>query len=114
MPTQWQGDTLGEMEPPMCDDQSLTWQRPGPGSWVWDQSHFAGAPTPLFQQFCLPNLEAGLNTVFERCGIPMRTFAPRIVNGRVYRRLVPLVGGERDGRPPPAPLLWLVFRLHPQ
>lgn len=90
------------------------WRKPGPGCWALDQSHFVGAPTPLLQQFALPNLEAGLETAFERAGIPMRTFSQRMVNGKVYRRLSPLVGRDHDRTRPPALLLWLVFRLHPE
>jgi rifampicin phosphotransferase len=94
--------------------QQLTpdWRAPEPGHWELDRSHFVGAPTPLLREFALPNLEAGLEAVFVRAGIPMRTFAHRIVGGHVYRRLSPLIG--RGGRRPPDAALWLVFRLHPE
>jgi pyruvate,water dikinase len=88
------------------------WSPPGPGHWQLDRSHFVGAPTPLLCQFALPNLEAGLEAGFAKAGIPMRTFAHRVVNGRVYRRLSPLLG-EGDRRPAAA-VLWLAFRLHPE
>lgn len=88
------------------------WQPPDSGYWELDRSHFAGAPTPLLQEFALPNLEAGLEAVFARAGIPMRTFSHRIVNGHVYRRLSPLLG--KGGRRPPDAALWLLFRLHPE
>lgn len=88
------------------------WRPPEAGHWELDRSHFAGAPTPLLREFALPNLEAGLEDVFARAGIPMRTFAHRIVGGHVYRRLSPLIG--RGTRRPPDAALWLVFRLHPE
>jgi pyruvate,water dikinase len=46
-------------------------------------------------------------------GAPLSHMEMRWVNGRFYRRLVPLVGGDRDLPTPPAPVLWLVSRLHP-
>jgi pyruvate,water dikinase len=88
------------------------WRAPGPGCWQLDRSHFVGAPTPLLRGFALPNLEAGLEAVFARAGIPARTFTHEIVGGRVYRRLSPLLGEGR--RRPPAAALWLAFRLHPE
>jgi pyruvate,water dikinase len=50
---------------------------------------------------------------FETFGGPLDTIAFEFVNGKAYRRLVPLVGGDRSGPPPPAPVLWLASRLHP-
>jgi rifampicin phosphotransferase len=88
------------------------WRPPDSGHWELDRSHFVGVPTPLLREFALPNLEAGLEAVFARAGIPMRTFSHRIVNGHVYRRLSPLLG-KGGGRPPDA-ALWLAFRLHPE
>jgi pyruvate,water dikinase len=46
-------------------------------------------------------------------GAPLRTMEMRWVNGKFYRRLVPLLGGSRDLPAPPAPVLWLATRLHP-
>ena len=33
--------------------------------------------------------------MFERYGIPLDTFAYRLVNGRIYSRLLPLVGADK-------------------
>jgi pyruvate,water dikinase len=46
-------------------------------------------------------------------GAPLKTMEMRWVNGKFYRRLVPLVGGGRDLPTPPAAVLWLASRLHP-
>jgi pyruvate,water dikinase len=93
----------------------LTWDKPGAGQWTWDGSHLAGAPTPLQQKFHFPNLEAGLGAMFERYGIPLRTYSYRVVNGKVYARLLPLVGAEKEAtKVPPAPVLWMVTRLLPE
>jgi pyruvate,water dikinase len=46
-------------------------------------------------------------------GSPLKTIEMRWINGKFYRRLVPLVGGGRDLPPPPPAVLRLVTRLHP-
>ena len=50
----------------------------------------------------------------SRFGAPISHMEMRWVHGRFYRRLVPVVGGDRDLPPPPKPLLWLAARLHPE
>ena len=50
----------------------------------------------------------------SRFGAPISHMEMRWVHGRFYRRLVPVVGGNRDLPPPPKPLLWLAARLHPE
>ena len=51
--------------------------------------------------------------VFAEWGAPLETMEVQFVHGRMYRRLVPLVGADRTGPPPPRPVLWLATRLHP-
>lgn len=63
----------------------------------------------LFEAAFPPGFEQGM-TLF---GSPLKTMEMRWVNGKFYRRLVPLVGGSSDMRPPPAFVLKLVSRLHP-
>jgi rifampicin phosphotransferase len=91
----------------------LTWDKPGAGQWTWDGTHLPGAPTPMHQAYHFPNMEAGLATVFERYGIPLRTFSFRMVNNKVYSRLLPLIGAEKEMTPPPKPILWAAVRAHP-
>jgi pyruvate,water dikinase len=59
---------------------------------------------------CLPK---GFEEGMADFGSPIKTVDMRWVNGRFYRRLVPLVGGGRDLPPPPTPVLKLAARLHP-
>ena len=51
--------------------------------------------------------------IFAEWGAPLDTMEVRFVHGKMYRRLVPLVGADRTGPPPPRPVLWLATRLHP-
>ena len=51
--------------------------------------------------------------MFEQYGAPLQSFGVTFVHGKMYRRLIPLIGGDKTGPPPPKPVLWLATRLHP-
>jgi len=56
----------------------------------------------------------GIREGFDLTGAPLDTMDVRFVNGQMYRRLVPILGGGRVPRtPPPAWLVRTVFALHP-
>jgi len=88
-------------------------QPPGPGSWERDLSHCPPAPTPLFRRVMQTAITTGYRQVFDDYGAPLETMDLQMVHGGMYRRLVPLVGADRGGAPPPRPILWLASRLHP-
>lgn len=90
-----------------------TWEKPGPGTWEHDASHSGAAPGPILRDLYEFGLPRGMADGFAMFGSPLKTMEMRWVNGKYYRRLVPLVGGDKDMRPPPAPVLWLAARLHP-
>jgi len=58
-------------------------------------------------------LPSGMSEGFELVGAPLKTIDVGFVNGRMYQRLTPLVGGGRDLPTPPKGVLWLMTRLHP-
>ena len=89
-----------------------TWKKPGPGTWELDSSHFT-APGPIIRGLMEHSFERGFTQVMDMFGSPLRTMSMAWVNGRFYRRMVPLVGGGIDLPAPPAPVLKLVTRLHP-
>jgi pyruvate,water dikinase len=91
----------------------VTWEKPGPGTWDLDASHCSPAPGPIQRGIYESSLGRGMGEGFANFGAPLRTMEMRWVNGKFYRRLVPLVGGDRDVPAPPAPVLWLATRLHP-
>ncbi|MDH4279979.1 MAG: PEP-utilizing enzyme [Acidimicrobiia bacterium] len=91
-----------------------TWTPPGAGTWICDRSHCAPAPTRLYRRIAGEHTEPVYRTVMERFGGAVGSIDLQFVNGALYRRVVPLIAPDRDtGRLPPAPLLWLVSRLHP-
>jgi pyruvate,water dikinase len=92
---------------------AVTWEKPGPGTWDLDASHCSAAPGPIQRGIYESSLDRGMGEGFANFGAPLRTMEMRWVNGKFYRRLVPLIGGDRDVPAPPAPVLWLATRLHP-
>ena len=91
----------------------VTFEPPGPGTWEHDLSHCPPAATPLFQRVASTTMTTTYRAVFEQWGAPLETMEVRFVEGKMYRRLVPLVGADRTGPPPPNAVLWLATRLHP-
>jgi pyruvate,water dikinase len=91
----------------------ITFVAPGPGTWERDVSHCSPSATPLFRRLASTTMPAAYRDVFARWGAPLETMDVRFVRGRMYRRLVPLVGADKTGPPPPRPVLWLATRLHP-
>ncbi|MDH5236266.1 MAG: PEP-utilizing enzyme [Acidimicrobiia bacterium] len=94
-------------------DRQPRWTPPGPGEWEYDGTHSPPSPTRVFRSVAVPSAETAYRRVFERMGGPLDTIEMRFVNGKLYRRLRPLVGGDSNMASPPAPVLWLAARLHP-
>lgn len=64
----------------------------------------------MVEQHTAPSYAA----VFEELGAGVKGVEIRVINGDMYRRIVPLVGARFDrGKVPPKPALWLATRLHP-
>ncbi len=93
---------------------STTFEAPGPGRWELDRSHFPGGTTPICQWLMAESMEAGMERVMEEQGVPARTLRARFVNGYMYTRLVPLIGGDKQPKKlPPAVVLRVATRVHP-
>lgn len=87
---------------------------PGPGQWALDRSHYPGGVTPISQWLLSEGFEHGFSRVFAELGMPADTIDLKFVNGFMYTRLRPLVGGNRAmKKAPPAAVLGLAARLHP-
>ncbi|MFW2333488.1 PEP-utilizing enzyme [Ilumatobacter sp.] len=93
---------------------STTFDPPGPGQWTLDRSHYPGGVTPISEWLLSDCMAAGMEKVFAEVGVPARRIEARFVNGFMYTRLIPLIGGDRPpGKLPPAPVLKIATRLHP-
>lgn len=89
------------------------WTAPGPGTWELDTAHFETTVSRPMRDMMETAMAAGLAEGFELAGAPLKTVEAAFVNGRMYTRLAPLVGGSRDLPTPPKRVLWLLTRLHP-
>jgi len=89
------------------------WTKPGPGTWLRDSSHCGPAPGPMLRELFHHALPAGMEEGLAHFGAPLKTMDMEWVNGKFYRRLVPLIGGGRDLPPPPAIVLKVASRFHP-
>lgn len=94
-------------------ESDITWEAPGPGTWERDVSHAPPAGTPVFRRIMSEAPTVAYRQVFEQFGGPLDTIEMATVRGGLYRRVTPLIGGDRGGPPPPRTILWLASRLHP-
>jgi phosphohistidine swiveling domain-containing protein len=94
-------------------DATTGWPAPGPGTWELDTAHFDPTVSRQMRDLISGAMEIGLGEGFELAGAPLSTIQARFVNGRMYTRLVPLVGANSSRPAPPDKVLWLVTRLHP-
>ncbi len=84
---------------------------------AWDRSDafFPEPVTPLVFTAWQPIHTQVTKQAMELLGLPGNGIAHGYFYGRVYDRVIPLVGGESDARGlPPAPLMKLLLRIHPQ
>ena len=99
----------------MTDETETSWKPPGPGTWVCDRSHTSPGPTKLYRRIVSTYTEPTYRQTMRHYGGAIGSLDMQFVNGYLYRRIVPLVAPDRDnGKVPPAPMLWLVTRLHPE
>lgn len=89
------------------------WPKPGAGSWELDTAHFSADASRIARDIITVGVGKGVGDGMALIGGPLKTMEAAFVNGRFYRRLVPLIGGNVDAPPPPNAVLWLVSRLHP-
>ncbi len=68
---------------------------------------------PLSTSTWLPIHARTLGAVMRRFGLPIDGMDERVIDGRVYGRMVPMLDRGKDGPPPPAWLARALFRLLP-
>ena len=82
-----------------------------PGFWERDASHFPVPLTPMMRSLATDRQNAAFREAFEEHGALADGLEFREIGGWMYSRIVPPGGVERP--PLPAPLMWLMVRLHP-
>lgn len=92
----------------------VTFNAPGKGPWELDTTHFSRP----FARFTGPDVvEAfpkGFAEGMARYGLLLDYLQPQLVNGFMYMQPVAYLAPKGAMGPPPAPVLWLLTRLHPK
>jgi pyruvate,water dikinase len=96
-------------------DHQVTWQAPGAGQWTAEAAHSLGAMTPIGQLLMTEGMTKGTAELFLLYGMPAESLECRFVRGHMYTRLRPLIRPDHGAtKQPPAILLKLAFRIHPE
>jgi rifampicin phosphotransferase len=94
---------------------NTTFEPPGPGSWMLDTTHHGRRPTTIFMaDLAVDGFSAGFARFTKRFGLPLETMRAGIVHGYMYARPIPVGEGKKPAPTPPAAVMWLVSRLHPE
>lgn len=95
--------------------EPLTFEPPGPGSWMLDTTHHGTRPLTAYLR---PTYERafgeGLPQMMERYGLPLAGVRTGSVHGLLYFRIVAVGEPEKGGGPPPPFVLKALSRLHPE
>lgn len=84
---------------------------PEEGFWFRDEAHFPRPFHPLFASVYIPVYQEAVAAAFHDFGLLPEGIRIREIGGWPYLRVVPPM--EKEGAPPPRPLLWLLSRVHP-
>jgi pyruvate,water dikinase len=86
--------------------------------WQLETTHVRGAQPRVFQERAIRGFGDGFAGAARRYGLPIERVEVRFVNDHCYGRMVPVGAPEpkpgKASRTPPAPVLWLLARLHPE
>jgi len=97
---------------------TITWEAPAGGLWALETLHLPGAMPRLFQERTPEALERGFRPASLRYGLPIDYLEFRFVNDHCYARMRAVGAPEpkpgKETSPPPAFVLWLLARLHPE
>ncbi len=96
---------------------AVTFKPPAPGYWELETTHHGLRPlSPFLRDSYQRAFEAGIVEPMQRYGLPLATVQAKFVHGCLYMR--PLGVGEKPGSapkaPPPAFVMKLIARLHPE
>lgn len=92
----------------------ISWAPPDKGPWEVEATHF---PRPLsrfvHEAFC-KGFVKGFSEGTANYGLLLDHMEPRVVNGFLYMQPVAVGAPKGAMGPPPAPVLWLLTRIHPK
>jgi rifampicin phosphotransferase len=82
------------------------------GFWEREASHFPLPLSPMTQSLMTSGQNDAIARAFAELGALAEGLEFREIGGWMYTRVVPV--GGKDRPVPPAPLMWLLLRVHPQ
>ena len=93
---------------------SATFDAPGKGPWELDPTHFPRPATRFVADAMVAGMPRGFSFGTARFGLLLDYLQPGVVNGWVYLQPRAYLAPAGAKGPPPAPVLWLLTRLHPK
>lgn len=93
----------------------IEFEAPSAGAWELEATHHGKRPITAFVRALLKDAaEDGTKVLVERYGIPLEGIQLAFVNGCTYMRPKGLGEGAKPKPPPPAIVMKLIARLHPE
>jgi pyruvate,water dikinase len=89
-------------------------EAPGKGPWELDSTHFTRPFTRFIGDAVIEAFPRGFAEGTARYGLLLDHLQPALVNGFLYMQPVGYLAPKGATGPPPAPVLWLLTRLHPK
>ena len=99
----------------MTATETITFEPPGPGDWMLDTTHHGRRPLTRFMQPVAElSFDQGMTQLFRKYGLPLDRARMRWVHGCGYIRIMAIGEPEKPSNPPPAFVMKLISRLHPE
>lgn len=96
-------------------DEEITFAAPGPGLWELDATHRGRRPiSPFLRERFLREGSAGFTAVAEAYGLPLAEIRAELVHGCLYFRPIGIGEGDTPKPPPPAWIMKVLVRVHPE
>jgi rifampicin phosphotransferase len=99
-------------------DTGIRWEPPAGGAWLLEPAHLSGAQPRVFQDRAPAAFAEGFRLLGRRYGFPIDHLDIRFVNDHCYVRMRPVGAPEpkrgKPSAPPPALVLRVMTRLHPE
>jgi pyruvate,water dikinase len=92
----------------------VNFNAPGKGPWELDSTHFSRPFTRFNGPAVIEAFPRGFAEGTARYGLLLDYLQPALVNGFMYMQPVAYLAPKGAMGPPPAPILWLLTRLHPK
>jgi pyruvate,water dikinase len=92
----------------------VTFTAPGKGPWELETTHFQRPASRFIGDVYVEPFGRGFAMGTERYGMLLSHIQPGLSNGFLYQQPVAFMAPEGAMKPPPAPVLWLLTRLHPK